>query len=307
MGWNITNVGEARAAVDSLKRAGVDFVKVYTSLPRDAFFSVVEEANRQGLPVAGHIPTGVSAAEASAAGQVSFEHNGMWVYDGCVADAATRINNALSRWTREGFAAWYAERRAFHASRDAAACTAAYRAFRTNGTWMVPTIVNELKDGRAIGREAFAHLDSASALACENTVRMIEAVPHTIRTGFYSDFAQEIGELHRAHLPLLAGTDLGNPCLAPGFSLHDELSELVAAGLSNAEALAAATVGPARFLRASDSLGSVALGQVADLVLLEADPLLDIRHTKRIRAVVLSGKLFTRPELDAFLAETRRP
>lgn len=304
--WHVTSAEEGREAVDSLKRAGVDFVKVYTSLPRAAFLAIVDQAKRQGLPVAGHIPTSVSAVDASTVGQVSFEHNGMWVYDGCVSDATTRINNALARWTREGFAAWYAERRAFHAARNVAACASVYETFRRNGTWMVPTIVNELKDGRALAREAYTHLDSASAKACENTVQTIEAVPDTLRTGFYADFLREIGELHRAGIPILAGTDLPNPCLAPGFSLHDELEELTAAGLSNAQALAAATVGPARFFGAQDSLGTVAVRHVADLVLLEADPLLNIRNTKRIRAVVQSGRLFNRRELDAFVAETRR-
>ena len=147
--WHVEGAGGARIAVDSLKRSGVDFIKVYGSLPRQAYFAVAAEAKRAGLRFAGHVPTSIGATEASNAGQASFEHNGMWVSDGCVDDAATRINAALTRWTQEGYGAWFTERRAFHAARDAARCSSLRELFRTNGTWMVPTIV-----GRTQGRSA---------------------------------------------------------------------------------------------------------------------------------------------------------
>jgi len=112
--------------------------------------------------------------------------------------------------------------------------------------------------------------------------------------------------MHRAGVPILAGTDVGNPFVYPGFSLHDELGLLVEAGLTPAAALRAATLDPARYLGVADSLGSVARGKRADLVLLDADPLADIANTRRIRAVVARGRYLDRAALDALLAEAKR-
>jgi imidazolonepropionase-like amidohydrolase len=111
--------------------------------------------------------------------------------------------------------------------------------------------------------------------------------------------------MHRAGVPMLAGSGagLGNPHTFAGFSLHDELALLPEAGLPPIEALRAATVNPARFLNLTDSLGSIDRGMVADLVLLDANPLDDIRNTQRIRAVVVDGRLYRRPDLDRLLAQ----
>ena len=98
---------------------------------------------------------------------------------------------------------------------------------------------------------------------------------------------------------ILAGTDLGNPHIFAGSSLHDELALLVAAGLSPRQALAAATIEPARFLGLGRSLGKVESGKLADLVILDADPLLDIENSRRISAVVSNGRYFGKPELEA--------
>jgi imidazolonepropionase-like amidohydrolase len=107
--------------------------------------------------------------------------------------------------------------------------------------------------------------------------------------------------MHRQGVRFLAGTDLVNAYIFPGFSLHDELTLLVKAGLSNLEALQAATWNAVLFMNASDKYGSVAPGKIADLVLLDADPLKDIHNTTRISEVFLSGKEFDRAALDKVL------
>jgi len=104
---------------------------------------------------------------------------------------------------------------------------------------------------------------------------------------------------------MLAGSDSPNPFVYAGFSLHDELGLLVRAGLTPAEALRTATINPATFLEVTDSLGTVAPGKVADLVLLDANPLTDIGNTKRIRAVIQGGRLLNRRALDAMLARAK--
>ncbi len=123
-----------------------------------------------------------------------------------------------------------------------------------------------------------------------------------------SRFAKEselTGEMHRAGVGILAGTDLGNPFLYPGSSLHDELALLVRAGLGTLEALRAATLNPARFLGLSDTFGTVAQGKVADLVLLDGNPLDDITNTQRISGVVTNGRYLARAELDALQPHPR--
>ncbi|HEY6108312.1 MAG TPA: amidohydrolase family protein, partial [Gemmatimonadales bacterium] len=99
-------------------------------------------------------------------------------------------------------------------------------------------------------------------------------------------------------VPVLAGSDLGSAGMAPGETLHDELGLLVAAGYSTADALRAATLNPATFLGAADSMGRVDSGFVADLVVLEGNPLADIRNTMRIVAVIRAGSLLSSAELD---------
>jgi hypothetical protein len=114
-----------------------------------------------------------------------------------------------------------------------------------------------------------------------------------------------IGAMHRAGVPSLAGTDVGNPYLYPGFSLHDELAQLVEAGLTPAAALRTATVYPARWLVAADTLGTIARGKVDDLVLLDANPLVDIASTRLIAAVVTHGRYLDRAALDTLLKQAR--
>ena len=121
----------------------------------------------------------------------------------------------------------------------------------------------------------------------------------------YAIHSDLVGRLHRAGVPILAGSDSPNPFVYPGFSLHDELGLLVRSGLSPAEALRTATINPATFLGVTDSLGTVARGKVADLVLLDANPLEDIANTRRIRAVIQGGRLLDRRALDAMLAGAR--
>jgi imidazolonepropionase-like amidohydrolase len=111
---------------------------------------------------------------------------------------------------------------------------------------------------------------------------------------------------HRAGVEILAGSDMGADLLIPGFSLQDELVLLVKAGLTPMEALQAATRNPARFLGLLDSLGTIERGKIADLVLLDANPLLDIRHMQKISAVVVNGRLLDRTALDDLLAKARR-
>jgi imidazolonepropionase-like amidohydrolase len=111
--------------------------------------------------------------------------------------------------------------------------------------------------------------------------------------------------MHRAGVQFLAGTDITNPYTFPGFSLHDELGLLVKAGLTPLEALQTATINPAKHMGRLDSLGAVKPGKLADLVLLDANPLGDIGNTRRISAVVANGRYLPKAALEKMLAEAQ--
>jgi len=112
--------------------------------------------------------------------------------------------------------------------------------------------------------------------------------------------------MQRQGVPIMAGTDTGDPYTFPGYDLHRELQLLVKAGLTPAQALRAATLTPAEYLDSDESLGSIAQGKMADLVFLDADPLKDIRNTQKISAVMLCGKYLTRAKLDSMLLRGRQ-
>jgi imidazolonepropionase-like amidohydrolase len=113
-----------------------------------------------------------------------------------------------------------------------------------------------------------------------------------------------VGAMRRAGIPILAGTDPPTRDVFPGFSLHDELGLLVKAGLTPLEALQAATLNAAKCLGIADAHGTVEKGKVADLVLLEADPLATIANTQKIAAVIVAGKYFPKAALQEMLAKT---
>ncbi len=271
---------QARAAVDSLAGYGADFVKVYTRLPRAAYFAVLREAARLHLGVAGHVPDSVRVLEAADSGQRSIEH---------LRDETTPICAAVD-----------------------AACGRLLDSLRAHGTWLVPTLV--VLRARDI-------LDDSSLLADPR----LWTVPGEVRDawGRIRDGMQDrpqaywrerraryrmelalTGEAWKRGVPLLAGTDAGALYTYPGSSLHDEVVQLVRAGLPPAAALRAATLAPAEFLGAADSLGTVAAGKAADLVLLGGDPLAAITNTRAVRAVVLRGRLFAGAALDSLRGPT---
>ena len=290
----VANAAEARHAVDSLAAGGADFIKVYSRLSPEAFFAAAREAKAKGLPFAGHVPSLVSAAMASDSGQRSIEHLTN-VIAACSTDEPKYLALLAAAVASPG--GWDSAGKISRggagllASYSPERCRALARRFVANGTWMVPTIAV---------LHSVAYLDDTT-LALDPRLRYIPpgfSQSWNARTDFrfrmltpedwksrkigYARQLEIVTLLHAEGVKFLAGTDLSNPFIYPGFSLHDELASLVAAGFTPAEALRAATIDPARYLDAADSLGSIAVGKRADLVLLGANPLEDIRNTTKI-------------------------
>jgi len=171
---------------------------------------------------------------------------------------------------------------------DSAKAASLFERFRQNDTWQVPTLV-VFHQERQIAEPGVGGNDSLLVYIPKLLRDYWHSLPTDIAVkmvALYAIHADLVGRLNRTGVPILAGSDCPNPFVYPGSSLHDELGLLVNSGLTPAQALRTATINPARFLGVSDSLGTLAAGKVADLVLLDANPLDDIANTKRIRAVV---------------------
>ena len=309
---------DGRAAVRKLADAEVDFIKIGGMTPREAYFGVVEAAKGFGLPLTGHVPFEITAKEASAAGQKSIEHlDG--VLRGCSSSEPEvgQKAEALMEEAKVTFSdAWLARVRAEAGAlnaQDAELCAALIAQFAANRTWQVPTLVF---------KRATAFLDDPSFVEDPRTAYIPSYLidtwgPDNVLTGMYTaeDFAngkrvfdrhlELVGEMHRAGVPLMTGTDLVVPFIFPGSSVHDELELFVRSGLSPMEALQTATQNPARYLGLQDVLGTIETGKIADLLFLNADPLEDIRNTKEVWAVVLNGELLDTEAITSILTASR--
>lgn len=284
--------------VDSLAGGGADFIKVYNLLPRESYFALVEAAKRRGIAVVGHVPVTVRAEEAARAGQRSIEH-----FDGLDFACSTHEDSIRAEFlAAPSRDAWYRRGAQLTASWSAERCAPAVTAFAAARTWQVPTLAvawaeafgdSLLLDSAAMASVAPAVAERWRVMAADTTHGPDPAAPDRL------DQARALVRLMRAaRVPMLAGTDVGNPFVIPGWSLHHELELLVGAGLTPLEALQTATLNPARFFAATDSLGTIAPGKLADLVLLERNPLDDIRHSRTIRGVMIDGRWHDRAALD---------
>jgi imidazolonepropionase-like amidohydrolase len=295
----ITTAVDGQRAVRQLKQQGVDFIKLQSQIPRDAVFAIADEAKRQGITLVGHVPDAVRASEASNAGQKSFEHL-IGVFEGSSPDEDEFLTGAKGPGK-------------FLATYDPARAAALVALLAKNHTWQCPTLIWE-RGANLIEESDFAH-DSlgkyAPAAWKDQTWRRFgDQVRHEFnvddlatRKRFVAKELEMVGLMHRAGVPFLAGTDTPpGVYVFPGFSLHDELQIFVKAGFTPLEALQTATLNPAVFLGLEQQLGTVEVGKVADLVLLDANPLADIANTRKISAVVLAGRFFSRPDLDKMLA-----
>jgi hypothetical protein len=314
----VRNAAEGRQAVTRLKRAGAEFIKVYSLLPRDAYFAIADEARRQGLPFAGHVPYAVSAAEASDAGQHSIEH-----LHGILEACSTREEEV-----RPGRVEAFVQRapgqrlpsparlrpltRMMLETFSPEKATALFARFKHHRTWQCPTLT-VLRSSAFLNDPTFrndprlkympAHIRTQWDPANDFRFQARTEDDIALARMVYQKQVELVGMMHRAGVEMLAGTDVLNPYCFPGFSLHDELELLVQAGLTPLEALQAATRNPARFLGKETAWGTVERGKMADVVLLDANPLENIRHTRAIRAVVFNGRPLDRQALDALLAQ----
>jgi hypothetical protein len=308
----VATEAEGRQAVDSLKKEGADFVKLHALVPREAYFAIADEARRQGIPFAGHVPFGVTAVEASDAGQRSIEHLSGVSLTCSTNEAELRQEVIEATLKAADFATFsQARRRVFAKARATYSeqkCAALFARFARNRTWHVPTFTlgRFQPEPRFLDHPRLKYLPASVVERWKSDVRARTPEEVAAAKRNFQRKLKLVSEMRGAGVPFLAGTDtaIRDTWLSfPGFSLHDELAFFVKAGFMPMEALQTATRNPAKFLGELDEMGTVEEGKVADLVLLDANPLEDIRNTQKIRTVVLNGRYLDRAALDRMLAE----
>jgi len=299
----VANAADGRRVVDELKAQGVDFIKIQSLIPRDGYFAAVDEAKKVGLTFVGHVPDAVRASEASNAGQKSIEHF-TGIFEGCstIEDQLIKGPKSLGRNV---------------STYDPARASTLIALMARNQTWQVPTLAWErgqwLVDDIDLSHDPLtkyapaAWKDHTWPMFVHDILQDMDTDPLPVRKKFVQMELDMTLAMFRAGVPFMAGTDTAAGVhIFPGFSLHDELALFVRAGLTPMQALQTATLNPAKFMGRLADLGTVEQGKLADLVLLDANPLDDIANTRRIRAVVLAGRYFDRPALDRMLKDVEK-
>ena len=283
----VADTADAKRVVDSLKAVGVDFIKTYR-LGTELYFAVAAAARQAHIPFGGHLLPGVATAiQASDSGASILDH----------------VNSAGDL-----------DKLCVGSQASVEKCQPVAERFQHNNTWWVPTLSRRIHFNRAAtpnpGKRADLvkeRFDSMTKQFWAGTAPK-DGWLRSDSSAAAADSIRFFSITQRVDLPILAGTDVAIGAgdmwqMPPGFSIHMELAIYVTEGMTPFTALQAATLNPAKLLHATDSLGTVAPGKLADLVLLDANPLADITNTTTIRAVIANGRYFDRPELDQLLAD----
>ncbi len=277
------------------KKQGYDFIKCYSGLKPDAFEALMAAAKQNGMRVMGHVPTAVSLEDAVSLGQESIEHFTGLV--GCCQKDDSQFASGVSFRTES--LAWK--------QMDDTKTAAIARLCTEKGAWNCPTLVvmqkwAKGKDAEALlARPEMRFVDPNLKVFWGGPMMYLARMPDEALAQSHAADADRLHALsvfHAEKAPLLVGTDMGNPYVVAGWSLHEELANFVAAGFTPFEALRAASADAARFMHAENEWGTIAPGRAADLILLEADPLADITNATKRTGVVVAGKYHAESELQ---------
>ena len=318
LSWNSSvsavSVEQARFIINCLIKAEVDELKVYDLLDPEICLEVLSLAAEKGYRVSAHVPLGMDVVEASNAGLSSMEHmynlemacSGDW--DSLLKARQQMIAEGHGKTGRELRSDIYrAQRLHSFRTQDDERRRLVLETLAANNTWQVPTLAIIAREQHRLfekeeWRETFRYLPEPVRFAWEDEAALQSDTKPSEEGLAHAGWAfNMIPLLADAGVGIMAGTDMPLALLTPGFSLHEELSLLVDAGLTPMQALEAATLKPAEYYGVENSQGSIRPGMAADLVILDASPLDNISNTRRINAVMRDGHLHTRGALDKLL------
>jgi imidazolonepropionase-like amidohydrolase len=302
----IATPADGRKAVDMLKAKGVDFIKIQSGVPRDAYFAIAAEAKKLAIEFEGHVPDAIRASEAVAAGQRSFEHL-IGIFEASTPNEDTYLkrkygagNDSTVNKSLASFLDRY----------DAAREKSIIQLLAKNTVWQCPTLfwergqwlvdVIDFTKDPDIAYTPHTWIAKNYPSSQKAILASMDTDPLAVRRRFVDHELDIVRTLHAAGVPFLAGTDTpAGVDVTPGISLHLELQRFVAAGFTPLDALQTATINPARFFGKLSDYGSVATGRVADLVILRANPLENIANTRAIGGVVADGKYWSQADVEA--------
>ncbi len=312
----VSTVAEVPAALDSLQRLGVDFVKIYDStITGDVFLAIVKEAEARGMLTSGHMPFSISLGDAIDRGLDITEHLYYAFKAGSAREDSITALVLKSTYTNQPIG-FYTALGWLYETYDTTTAQQFFQRMAKAGTAIVPTlhisrVLNNLQQENHSTDKYLAYIgpniqltyarrfDSAKRQSAETVqfMRDLNARFHTM-----------IPAMQQAGVMILAGSDAGayNSYVYPGISLHKELELMVEAGLTPAQALRTATINGARVMGKAAAYGSIEKGKVADLVLLDKNPLENISHTQNIHTVIFGGKVYTAKELEQLLEALKR-
>jgi hypothetical protein len=318
--YPVANADAARRAVRTFKARGCDFIKIYSLLSRETYFALADEAKQREIPFVGHVPIYITPSEASHAGQKSIEHlDFSSAFSTREAELMKDMALEIERYggnpyfTALVYCALDANLVRAADTYDKEKLVKVSGIFVKNRTWFCPTLAYQHADAFHDQEEytkdprlKYIPRDFLDEWAELKNARMSMPQRMEEMKRVFPTFLKMVGAMRRAGVNFLAGTDATQIHVLPGFSLHNELALLVKAGFTPLEALQSATIAPARFKEREKDLGTIERGKFADMVLLEANPLDDINHTKKIAAVVLDGRYFSKRALQELLASAAR-
>jgi imidazolonepropionase-like amidohydrolase len=317
-GIEITTKQDAIAFVKEAKEMGADFIKVFDLYDSITFRTLLDEAKKQEIPVAGHCPINFNIADASELGMGCFEHLlGIIFASSSKEDSTRKEIIEKSKQVHESFPdltriLYFVQSKGIIETYDTIKAEVVFKRLKKSGSFQCPDLVTYYGRLRIMNSDLvdernkyvppkilknWARLET-NLFTAKITPDDYDQVKLQINKRF-----ELVSEINKYGIPIIAGTDAswGNQNVIPGFSLHDELSLLVKTGLTPMEALQAATKNAAACMGVSDKTGTIEVGKCADMVLLDANPLENINNTTKINAVIKAGSFISKNELDSLL------
>ena len=313
------SVEQAGFIADSFINKGVDQIKLYEMLKPDAYYKILSIANSKGYKVSAHVPLSMDVIEASNAGLGSMEHMRNLELS-CSSDWETLLKTR-QQMLAEGSGKsggvlrgeiYSAQRMHAFQTQDEERRRIVLKCLADNKTWQVPTLTLVTSAeyrmfSREDYRETFRYLPEPTRSEWEKSaISRADQPPSETGLAFAKWGYDMVPRLAEAGIGIMAGTDAPISLLTPGFSLHEELALLVRAGLTPMQAIESATLRPAQFFGIEDQQGSIGKGMMADLVILDANPLEEITNTQLISTVMRNGHFHSRDDLDEILAQLEK-
>ncbi|MRI00029.1 amidohydrolase family protein [Kriegella sp. EG-1] len=310
------NKEEAIILVDSLHKAGADFIKVYDDLSQDIYSAIAKRCKELDMPFVGHVPLSVKATKASEMGQKSMEHlNGIWkssTNDVAEIDSLETAfkSHFLSNDIESAIKTFTNINSKFNSEFNKETVVKLAKKLKENKTYVTPTLITIDRnwsriDGTYKNQDNNKYVPESLLQEWDPELnfpsKMYPVETWNIGKELLNTSLKITKILHDNGVPILAGTDCGVAYVIPGFSLHDELELFTKAGLSNSDALKTATINPAMYFNLEHNSGKVAIAMNANLLLLDKNPLLDISNTQTISGIIKDGEYLNRKKLDELL------